>query len=321
MTANNTRQPSGGSTSVTRATGNAVRRPRANSAAERMLHRLEWQVIRRLDGRIQGAYRTLFYGTGTDFAGLREYLPGDDARRIDWNVTARFDTPYLRQYTEDRDITAWLLLDRSLSMAFGQQDRTKDLVLAELATTIARLLTRSGNRVGAILFDNTSQQVIPPSSGRNQVLRVSRELLRPPSPSQSSTDLGPLLEAGLNNIKRRCVVFLISDFLSEPGWERPIKLLGRRHDFVAVRINDPLEHELPDAGTIVVEDAETGEHLLVDTSDPVFRLRYQEAALGRETVLQQAMHQADVDLYDISTNDDLVPALVRMSKLHAKRTR
>ena len=147
---------------------------------ERLLHRLEWQVIRRLDGLLQGSYRTAFRGVGIDFLDLREYEPGDDVRHIDWNVTARMDTPFVRQYSEDRELTAWLLLDRSPSMGFGPIDRPKELVLSELATTFARLLTRGGNRVGAILFDNEIEETLPPRSSRNQVLALARSLLRPP---------------------------------------------------------------------------------------------------------------------------------------------
>ena len=150
------------------------------STPEQVLRRLEWQVIRRLDGLLQGDYRTIFRGVGLDFRDLREYEPGDDVRHIDWNVTARMDTPYVRQYTEDRELTAWLLLDRSPSMGFGPIDRPKELVLCELATTFARLLTRSGNRVGAILFDNEIESTLPPRNSRNQVLALTRSLLRRP---------------------------------------------------------------------------------------------------------------------------------------------
>ena len=136
-------------------------------------------MIRRLDGLLQGSHRTAFRGVGTDFLDLREYEPGDDVRHIDWNVTARMDTPFVRQYSEDRELTAWLLLDRSRSMGFGPIDRPKELVLGELATILARLLTRGGNRVGAILFDNEIEETIPPRGSRNQVLALARSLLRP----------------------------------------------------------------------------------------------------------------------------------------------
>ena len=166
-----------------------VRRTLGAVTPERVLHRLEWQVIRRLDGRLQGNYRTVFRGVGMDFRDLREYEPGDDVRHIDWNVTARMDTPFVRQYAEDRELTAWLLLDRSPSMGFGPIDRPKELVLTELATTFARLLTRGGNRVGAILFDNEVEETLPPRSGRNQVLALTRSLSRPAESDGAVTDL------------------------------------------------------------------------------------------------------------------------------------
>ena len=146
-------------------------RPLGAPTPEQLLHRLEWQVVRRLDGILQGNYRTVFRGAGLDFLDLREYEPGDDVRHIDWNVTARMDTPFVRQYAEDRELTAWLLLDRSRSMGFGPIERPKELVLCELATTFARLLTRGGNRVGAILFDNELEETLPPAGAATRCSR------------------------------------------------------------------------------------------------------------------------------------------------------
>ena len=289
---------------------------------ERLLRRLEWRVSRRLDGLLQGDYRTLFYGTGTDFADLREYEPRDDIRHIDWNVTARMNSPYVRQYLEDRDVTAWFLLDLSPSMGFGPAARPKELVLTDFVATLARLLTRGGNRIGAILYNNRLERTIPPRSGRNQVLRLMRDLLRKRvAPAGATTDLNQLLNAALNTFKRRSLVFVISDFISEAGWERPLALLNRRHELIAVRLLDPRETELPDAGMIVVEDAETGEQLMVDTGNPTFRRRFQEAAGRRETVLREHMRRAGVDLFTISTEEDLVSAIVRMAALRKKRRR
>src|SRR5262245_37282894 len=152
---------------------------------DRLLRRLEWHVVRRLDGRLQGSYRTVFRGTGIDFDSLREYVPEDDVRHIDWNVTARLDEPYVRQYNEDRDVTAWLVLDQSASMRFGPPEHDKDSVLTELAVCLAMLFTRNANRVGAILYDNRQQRVIPARTGRNHVLHLTHELGRsapPPAP-------------------------------------------------------------------------------------------------------------------------------------------
>ena len=294
----------------------------SQSTPDQILQRLEWRVIRRLDGLLQGDYRTLFYGTGIDFADIREYQANDDIRHIDWNVTARMDSPYVRQYVEDRDVTAWFLLDLSPSMGFGPVARPKQLVLTEYVATLARLLVRSGNRVGAILYNSRVEQTIPPRGSRNQVLRIMRSILKQPSePSGAGTEISLLLDAGLNTFKRRSLVFLISDFISEPGWERPLTLLNRRHEVVGIRLWDPREVELPDAGMIVVEDAETGEQLLVDTGHPAFRRRFREVADRREATLKTTLKRAGVDLFGISTEEELVGAIVRMASLRKRRRR
>jgi uncharacterized protein (DUF58 family) len=287
---------------------------------ERILQRLEWHVIRRLDGLLQGDYRTLFHGTGLDFTDLREYQPQDDIRHIDWNVTARMNSPYVRQYVEDREITAWFLLDLSPSMGFGPAGRPKQQVLIDFVATLARLLTRSGNRVGAILYNNRLERTIPPRGGRNQVLRLIRELLREAeAPTGPTTDLTPLLQAALNTFKRRSLVFLISDFISAPGWQRPLALLNRRNELVALRLWDPREVELPDAGLIVVQDVETGEQLYVDTANAEFRRRFYAAANRREAELKANLKQAGAYQYAISTEEDLVSSLVRMATLRKRQ--
>jgi uncharacterized protein (DUF58 family) len=287
---------------------------------ERILRRLDWRVIRRLDGLLQGDYRTLFYGQGLDFADLREYQLEDDIRYIDWNVTARTNQLHVRQYVEDREITSWFLLDLSRSMGFGPAARSKAVVLIDLVTTLARLLTRNGNRVGAILYTNRIERTIPPRGGRNQVLRLTFELLRKTDvPRQAMTDLNVLLLAGLNTFKRRSLVFVISDFISQPGWQRPLSLLNRRHELVGIRLWDPRESVLPDAGLIVVEDAETGEQLYVDTGNPRFRQRFQEAADQREAALKMDLKRAGVDLFAVSTEEDLTAAIVRMAAVRKKR--
>jgi uncharacterized protein (DUF58 family) len=291
------------------------------STAEQILLHLDWHVIRRLDGLLQGDYRTLLYGVGVDFADLREYQPGDDVRYIDWNVTARLDTPYVRQYVDDRELTAWLLLDRSPSMSFGHIDRPKEVVLSELVVTLARLLTRSSNRVGAIMYNNSVDRIVEPRGGRNQVLHLARQVLEPSTPTGGTTELTGLFRAGLNAIKRRSLVFIVSDFISEPGWERPLALLAQRHEVVAIRLWDPREVELPNAGVIVMQDSETGEQLFVDTGDPTFRRRFKAAADAREDRLRHAVTRAGVDLYQLSTDDDLVLALLRMVEMRRRRRR
>jgi uncharacterized protein (DUF58 family) len=294
--------------------------PTSALTPERILLRLDWEVIRRLDGLLQGDYRTLFYGYGVDFADLREYQPEDDIRYIDWNVTARMDTPYVRQYVEDREITAWFLLDLSPSMDFGSLQSLKRTVLIDFVTTLARLLTRHGNRVGAIFYGSRVERTIPAGSGRVQVLRLVNDLLKQPNlPKAPFTSLSPLLAAALNGIKRRSLIFIVSDFISAPGWERPLNLLGQRHEVLAVRLWDPREMELPDIGPVVMEDAETGEQLYVDTHDKKFRQRFREVAQRREAALNETFKRSGVDVLSLSTEEDLVRAIVRFATLRQQR--
>jgi len=294
--------------------------PASATTPERILQRLDWQVIRRLDGRLQGDYRSLFFGYGVDFSDLREYQPGDDIRYIDWNVTARMDTPYIRQYVEDREITAWFLLDLSPSVDFGTAGALKRNVLVDLVTTLARLLTRHGNRVGALFYGSRVDRLIPARGGRPHVLRLLNDLLKQPVlPKSPLTDLTPLFRAALRMIKRRSLVFIISDFISVPGWERMLGPLNRRHEVVAVRLYDPREVELPDVGPLIMQDAETGDQLYVDTHDRAFRRRFREAAVQREAGLDEAFRRAGVDMLTLSTDQDLVRALVGFAELRRRR--
>jgi uncharacterized protein (DUF58 family) len=293
----------------------------ASLTPDRALRRLEWRVVRRLDGRLQGDYRTVLRGHGTDYLDLREYQDGDDVRHIDWNVTARMDEVFVREFTEDRELTAWLLLDRSPSMAFGPVERTKQDVLSDVAAVFAQLLVRGGNRVGALLYDNDDLRTLRPRQGRDQVLLLLRELMQPAGGKGSVTDLGRLLDHAARTIRRRSLVVIVSDFISEPGWERPLLRLTARHEVVAVRLLDRREFALPDAGLILVQDAETGEQLLVDSSDPVLRRRLHEAGVAREQEIQLAASHAGVDLHTITTDDDLLAAFVRMVEARRRRRR
>ena len=286
---------------------------------DQMLHRLEWQVLRRLDGILQGDYHSLFMGGGLDFAELREYQPPDDIRHIDWNVTARMDFPYVRKFLEDREINAWFLLDLSPSMAFGALDRRKESVLLDFVGVLARLLTRNGNRVGTILYDNSTEITIPPRSGRLQVLRLLHDIQKQQSsPAGTMTDLTKLLETAFNSVKRRSLIFLVSDFICLPGWDRAMDQLNRRHELLAVRLWDPRELDLPDLGVVLVEDSETGEQLSVDTSDRGFRQRFHEATRRRESELAQTFKRAGVSELPLSTEDDLVLAIMRFASLRRR---
>ena len=289
--------------------------PTSATTPERILLRLDWNVIRRLDGLLQGDYRTLFYGFGVDFADLREYQPEDDIRYIDWNVTARMNTPYVRQYNEDREITAWFLLDMSPSVDFGTSENEKRTMLIEFVAVLARLLTRHGNRVGAMMYGNRIQHTVPARGGKVQVLRMINDMLKQPRLNQSSrTDLKSFFAGALHSIKRRSLIFVISDFISEPGWERPLSMLSQKHEVLAIRLSDPREMELPDVGLIFMDDAETGEQLFVDTHDAKFRRRFIDAVQKREEELQAVFKRTGVDVMSLSTQDDLVKEIVRFSK-------
>jgi uncharacterized protein (DUF58 family) len=290
--------------------------------AEHILRRLEWTVIRRLDGLLQGDYRTLLRGSGIDLADLREYQHHDDVRHIDWNVTARLQVPHVRVFTEDRDMTAWFLLDLSPSVDFGSGEKRKQSISSGFVAVLARLLTRHGNRVGAILYGSGVDRVIPAGSGRRHVLQLMHAMAqRSKAKDQGATRLADLLNQAASMVRRRSTVFVVSDFISEPGWEKPLAMLAQKHEVVAVRLFDPLESNLPDLGLITMRDAESGEQLLVDTSSAKFRQRFAQIAAQRETQLRQSLSRVGVDTLELSTEDDLVQSLLRFTDMRKRRSR
>ena len=294
---------------------------KSTPAPDSVLRRLEWTVIRRLDGLLHGDYRTLFRGAGLDLADLREYQYHDDVRHIDWNVTARLQTPYVREYNEEREIAAWFLLDLSASVDFGSTQVRKKGVASDFVTVLARLLTRHGNRVAAMFYGEGVDTVIPPRTGRTHVLHILHHMLeRPERKPTQGTDLRVLLRTAHDMVRRRSVVFVVSDFISEPGWGEVLARLAQRHEVVAVRLYDPLEMVLPDLGLLVVQDAETGEQLFVDTHDRGFRKRFAAAAAKRESELRAQLRTAGVDCLELSTEDDLVDSIMRFADLRKRRS-
>jgi uncharacterized protein (DUF58 family) len=290
--------------------------------AEHILRRLEWTVIRRLDGLLQGDYRTLLRGTGIDLADLREYQHHDDVRHMDWNVTARLQVPHVRVFTEDRDMTAWFLLDLSPSVDFGSGEKRKQSISSGFVAVLARLLTRHGNRVGAILYGSGVDRVIPAGSGRRHVLQLMHAMAqRAKAKEQGATRLADLLNQAASMVRRRSTVFVVSDFISEPGWEKPLAMLTQKHEVVAVRLFDPLESNLPDLGLITMRDAESGEQLLVDTSSVKFRQRFAQIAAQREAELLQSLSRIGVDTLELSTDDDLVQSILRFTDMRKRRSR
>ena len=311
------------------------------TASERLLLRLEWRVLRRLEGRMAGGYRTVHRGVGTDLAGLRPYVEGDDARHIDWNVTARLNEPQLRVFTEDRELTAWLVLDRSASMTVGQPGRGKHDVLGELAVLLALMFSRGGNRVGALLYDNGAVRTVPPGSGRRHVLHIAAALERAVAAGRANggangngngrrqrrrgrsdggsqhqhrgtTDLAGMLDAVAKLARRRSLIIVISDFIGSGDWERSLLRLGPHHEVVALRVVDTADDELPEVGLVVVEDAETGEQLILDSGDHVLRARFAEAVAQRDALLAAGMRRAGVPVHRIDTTADLTTSLVEV---------
>jgi uncharacterized protein (DUF58 family) len=301
----------------------APRRPAED--AETVLKRLDWHVVRRLDGMLQGDYRSLFTGHGFDLAEVREYQAEDDIRYMDWNVTARMDTPYVRQYIEDREITAWLLLDLSPSVDFGTANESKRDLVTDFAGVISRLLTRHGNKVGALLFSDAVDEVLPPRGGQLQTLRLIHQLVRPDKKPKHgggvATDLKAILDRAAQTLRRRSIVFVVSDFFSEEDWEASLGRLTQRHEVLAVWLSDPREEELPPIGPLVLEDAETGRQIYVDTQDRRFQERFQQLVGERRFRIERAFAKHGVDVLRLSTAGSLVQEITRFAHLRRESRR
>ncbi len=288
---------------------------------ERILRRLEFRIVRRLDGFLFGDYTGVFYGPSLDLAEVRAYQPGDEVRRIDWNVTARMNAIFVRQYREEKELTAWLLVDLSPSMDFGTVQRFKRQLAVDFAGVAAYIITRHGDKVGAIGFPTRAGRTfVPPRTGRQQALRIVHALASEPSVSGGGrTDLANVLGELHRVLRRRSLVFLVSDFHSPGGWEARLAELGRRHDVIAVRIEDPRERELPDVGGVYFQDPETGQQVWVDTSDRNVRERYSQLVAARDAELAQMTRRATVDMLRLSTGGPLVDPLVKFVTFRRRR--
>lgn len=288
-------------------------------APEALLQRLEFTVVRRLDGFLFGDYRGVFYGPSLDLAEVREYQPGDEVRRIDWNVTARMNRLFVRQYLEERELTAWLLVDLSPSMAFGTRRRLKRELAIEFAGVAAYIITRHGDKVGAMAFPASDTPVVPPRTGRRHTLRLLHTLQRAESDDQGPTDLAGALRSAAGMLRRRHLVFVVSDFIAPSGWEDPLRHLGRRHDVVAVWVRDPVEEALPDVGVVPVRDPETGAHCWIDTSDPLVRSAFAALVSARRERIVEAFRRAQVDHLGLLTSESMVDPLVRFIMRRRRR--
>lgn len=287
-------------------------------APEAILRRLDFKIARRLEGLLQGDYKSAFRGQGLDLADLREYQYHDDVRHMDWNVTARLQIPHVREYLEDREVTAWFLLDMSPSIDFESVSVSKRMVLAEFTTLLCRLLSGKGNRTGALLFCDKVDRVVPARGGRKQLLHILDAVTRHRSKSHV-TNLKQALTDATRLIRRRSLIFIVSDFISAPGWEKPLGMLASRHDVVVVRLTDPLEMRLPDMGLLTFQDSETDEQMFVDTHDPGFRGRFAALADERAAALQATFETLGVDAMELSTEDDVTDAVLNFADMRKHR--
>jgi uncharacterized protein (DUF58 family) len=285
-----------------------------------LLHRLYWTVFRPIARRPNGDERSLVSGQGLELAGLREYQPGDDVRRIDWNVTARSDRPFVREARTDRALDVWLVVDLSASVDWGTALCLKRDRAIEIAAVIAQLVARHGNRVGVLAFADQTLGVVPPGRGRLH-LELVVSSLRDVSPTgrQGTTDLSTALREVGRLARRPGLLVLVSDFLVPDGWAEPLRGLAHRHEVVAVRVHDPREASLPDAGILTLEDPETGEQLIVDTADRRLRERFSAAADEQQERIRRTLQACGVDLALIGTDEPLLPALLRFIDAHRLR--
>ncbi len=283
----------------------------------RQIRRLQLRARRAVEDLLGGEYRSVFKGTGIAFEEVREYQPGDDIRAIDWNVTARIGHPFVKRFIEERELTLLLAVDCSGSNQFGTKLQQKREVAAELAAVLAFSAISNNDRVGLVQFTDRVERFVPPRKGTRHVLRLIRDVLFY-QPEHRGTSLREGLDYLNRVLHRRTIVFLLSDFLDE-GFEKSFKRTGRRHDLIALRITDPREEELPSVGLLELEDAETGDRLLLDTGSRAVREAYAAAAAARRAALRELCHSAHVDLIEVSTDGGHLDALIRFFRLRERR--
>jgi len=284
----------------------------------KQIRRIEIRTKRLVNDVFSGEYQSVFKGRGIEFTEVREYLPGDDVRAIDWNVTARMGHPYIKKYDEERELTIMFLVDASASGSFGTVNRLKRELAAELCALLAFSATRNNDRVGLVIFSDRIEKVVPPEKGRRHVLRVIRELLYH-RPEGRGTDMAGALDYLTSVVRRHAVVFLVSDFLGADCRQR-LAVAGRRFDLIAVEVTDPRETELPDAGLVEMEDPETGERAVVDTSSARVRTAFRERAAALREDRLRTFRKLGIDSIPVSTDRPYVEPLERFFRMRARRS-
>lgn len=285
------------------------------------IRRIEIYTRRLVNDIFSGEYHSVFKGRGMEFDEVRPYQPGDEIRTIDWNVTARTGELYIKRFVEERQLTVMLVVDASGSSDFGTVNRFKRELAAELAAVLAFAATNNNDRVGLVIFTDKIELFIPPRKGRQHVLRLIRELLAF-TPAGRGTDVKLALDTINRVLKRRGIVFLISDFLIDPEqYRRALTITGKRHDLIAIDLHDPMETQIEDVGVLVLEDAESGEMVWVDTSDKQWRNRFAEHQRQFEANKKRVFAGAGIDRIQVRTPDDYVRALVGFFQSRMKKGR
>ena len=266
---------------------------------------------------LAGEYHSVFKGQGMEFNEVREYQPGDEVRSIDWNVTARMGHPYVKRFVEERELTVMFLVDLSASGAFGSSDKLKNEVAAELCALLAFSAIKNNDKVSLIVFTDEIELFVPPGKGTTHVLRLIRELLNF-KPRQARTNIAEAIEYLGKVTRKRSVVFLVSDFL-ESDFEKPLRVISRKHDVIAVSITDPREVKMPNVGLVELEDAETGELIQIDTGSAAFRRQYEAIGAERTGGLNELFRSMGVDLIEVFTDRDYVRDLVKFFRTRERR--
>jgi uncharacterized protein (DUF58 family) len=285
----------------------------------RQVKLLELRTRGLVNSLFTGEYRSVFKGQGMEFSEVREYQPGDEVRSIDWNVTARMRKPYVKRYIEERELTVMLVVDLSGSERFGTRKRFKSELASELAAVLAMSAIRNNDRVGAVLFTDRIEHVVPPRKGRRHALRLMRDLLAF-EPIGTGTDIVAAVDYAGKMLVHKAIIFLVSDF-QEADLEHPLKLLAQRHDVVAVTVDDPSEHELPDLGLARFVDPESGETLDVDTSDPDVRARFAEAVAEETAARKRLLRRLAIDEIPLHTDGGVVDPLIKFFRTRETRSR
>ncbi|MCQ2350633.1 MAG: DUF58 domain-containing protein [Paludibacteraceae bacterium] len=260
-----------------------------------------------------GQYHTAFKGRGMAFSEVREYQPGDDVRSIDWNVTARFNRPYIKVFEEERELTVMLLIDVSASGVFGTEVNTKRQVITEIAATLAFSAIQNNDKIGVIFFSDKVEKFIAPQKGKKHILYIIRELLEF-KPESKKTDISCVLQYFTNAIKKRCTAFLISDFIA-PEFEKSLMIAAKKHDLVALQVYDVKDTDIPDVGLLKVEDAENGNVMYVDTSNQKVRELYKQRWNKQQETVSKSFSKTGVDMVSVSTSDDYVKALISLFRM------